>query len=70
MKKVRRPVRLLALKAQTKHPLPGDGRGCLLGGDGGSRTRVRKHIPANFYERSRSMNIPSPKRRTAGFPAW
>ena len=26
MKKVRRPVRLLTLRAQTKRPLPGDGK--------------------------------------------
>ena len=39
----------------------------LFGGDGGNRNRVRKHIPANFYERSRSFKIPVAKRRTAGF---
>ena len=38
-----------------------------FGGDGGNRNRVRKHIPANFYERSRSFLIPLSKRRAAGF---
>ena len=38
-----------------------------LGGDGGNRNRVRKHIPATFYERSRLFKIPLSERRTAGF---
>ena len=29
------------------------------GGDGGSRTHVRKSIPETFYERSLSFEIPS-----------
>lgn len=35
-----------------------------IGGDGGSRTRVRKLIPATFYEHSRSFRIPLSDRRT------
>ena len=38
------------------------------GGDGGNRNRVRKSIPANFYERSLSFKIPLKKRRQTGFP--
>ena len=30
----------------------------MFGGDGGSRTRVRKSIPETFYERSLSIGIP------------
>lgn len=33
------------------------------GGDGGNRNRVRKSIPANFYERSLSFKIPLKERR-------
>ena len=33
------------------------------GGDGGNRNRVRKSIPANFYERSLSFEIPLRERR-------
>ena len=36
------------------------------GGDGGSRTRVRKRVPAAFYERSRALKIPLESHRTAG----
>ena len=39
-----------------------------FGGDGGNRNRVRKSIPANFYERSLSFKIPLKKRRQTGFP--
>ena len=35
----------------------------LFGGDGGNRNRVRKSIPANFYERSLSFKIPLKERR-------
>ena len=37
-----------------------------IGGDGGSRTRVRKRVPAAFYERSRALKIPLESHRTAG----
>ena len=33
------------------------------GGDGGNRNRVRKSIPATFYERSLSFKIPLEERR-------
>lgn len=32
-----------------------------IGGDGGNRNRVRKFIPATFYERSRSIRFPANK---------
>lgn len=38
----------------------------LFGGDGGSRTRVRKSLTKAFYERSRCFNIPSTQRPQAG----
>ncbi len=63
---VRRPVRLLALKAQTAPAPSGDDGAGALGGDGGSRTRVRKRVPAAFYERSRALQIPLERHRTAG----
>ena len=36
------------------------------GGDGGNRNRVRKSIPASFYERSLSFEIPLRERRQTG----
>ncbi len=62
----RRPVRLRALRTQTDPAPPGDGEAGSLGGDGGSRTRVRKRVPAAFYERSRALKIPLESHRTAG----
>ena len=37
-----------------------------IGGDGGNRNRVRKSIPATFYERSLSFEIPLRERRQTG----
>ena len=37
-----------------------------FGGDGGNRNRVRKSIPATFYERSLSFEIPLRERRQTG----
>ena len=39
----------------------------LFGGDGGNRNRVRKSIPATFYEHSLSFKIPLKERRQTGF---
>ena len=36
------------------------------GGDGGNRNRVRKSIPASFYERSLSFEIPLRECRQTG----
>ena len=40
----------------------------LNGGDGGSRTRVRKPLAKAFSERSQCFNIPSADRPQTGFP--
>ena len=37
-----------------------------VGGGGGNRNRVRKSLPATFYERIRYINIPSVKCLTTG----
>ena len=37
------------------------------GGDGGNRNRVRKPIPATFYECSLSFEIPLRERRQTGY---
>lgn len=42
----------------------------LNGGDGGSRTRVRKSIAKAFSERSLYFNIPLTGRPQTGFPLW
>ena len=40
---------------------------CIIGGDGGNRNRVRKPIPATFYECSLSFEIPLRERRQTGY---
>ena len=41
-----------------------------IGGGGGNRNRVRKSLPATFYERIRYINIPSAKSLTTGVWFW
>ena len=52
-----------SLKNYEKRPTHRKGELVFYGGDGGSRTHVRKSIPETFYERSLSFKFPLEKRR-------
>lgn len=62
--------RIIGASQIKKRRLSYENRRFGVGGDDGSRTRVRKLLAKTFYERSRCFKSPLVQRPTTGFAPW